>query len=93
VTELAELQTQLLSAATQQVKPGGVIVYATCTLHPAENEGVITYFLGQHPQWQLESVALNPILSHLQTESGWIKIWPHQHAMDGFFMARLKQVT
>ncbi len=93
VTELAELQTQLLSAATQQVKPGGVIVYATCTLHPAENEDVINHFLGQHPQWQLESVALNPILAPLQTESGWIKIWPHQHAMDGFFMARLKQVT
>jgi 16S rRNA (cytosine967-C5)-methyltransferase len=92
VTELAELQTQLLSAATQQVKPGGVIVYATCTLHPAENEGVINHFLGQHPQWQLESVALNPILSPLQTESGWIKIWPHQQAMDGFFMARLRQV-
>jgi 16S rRNA (cytosine967-C5)-methyltransferase len=92
VTELAELQTQLLSAATQQVKPGGVIVYATCTLHPAENEGVISHFLGQHPQWQLESVALNPILSPLQTESGWVKIWPHQQAMDGFFMARLCQV-
>jgi 16S rRNA (cytosine967-C5)-methyltransferase len=93
VTELAELQTQLLSAATQQVKPGGVIVYATCTLHPAENEGVINHFLGHHPQWQLESVALNPILSPLQTESGWVKIWPHQQTMDGFFMARLKQVT
>jgi 16S rRNA (cytosine967-C5)-methyltransferase len=95
VQELSELQGQLLSAATQHVKPGsGVIVYATCTLHPKENEGVITRFLEQHPRWQLdvEKVAANSALAALQAEAGWIKIWPHEQAMDGFFMARLRQV-
>jgi 16S rRNA (cytosine967-C5)-methyltransferase len=92
VMQLSELQTQLLSSATQHIKPngGGVIVYATCTLHPHENEAVIGHFLAQHPQWQLDSTTLNPIFSHFQTNPGWVKIWPHQQAMDGFFMARLK---
>jgi 16S rRNA (cytosine967-C5)-methyltransferase len=93
VMELSTLQTELLRAVVPRVKPGGVIVYATCTLHPEENETVITRFLEEHPQWQLDTVALNPILAPFQTELGWIKIWPHQQAMDGFFMARLRQAT
>lgn len=92
VMELSALQRQLLSAATTHVKPGGVIVYATCTLHPDENEGVITHFLAEHPQWQLDPGGFNPVLDSFQSEQGWVKIWPHQQAMDGFFMARLKQL-
>jgi 16S rRNA (cytosine967-C5)-methyltransferase len=92
VKELSELQLQLLNGAVHHVKPGGVMVYATCTLHPTENEGVMTQFLEQNPTWQLENVASNPILEEFQTDTGWIKIWPHQRLMDGFFMARLKQM-
>jgi 16S rRNA (cytosine967-C5)-methyltransferase len=93
VTELSALQTQLLSAATSYIKPGGVIVYATCTLHPSENEAVITHFLAEHSQWQLDAGAFNPILAPFQSNQGWVKIWPHQQAMDGFFMARLKRTA
>lgn len=90
VKDLSELQAQLLSRAAQHVKPSGIIVYATCTLHPTENEGVITQFLEQHPTWQLDNAASNPILADFQTEVGWVKIWPHQRQMDGFFMAKLR---
>jgi 16S rRNA (cytosine967-C5)-methyltransferase len=93
VTELCALQTQLLSAATSYLKPGGVIVYATCTLHPNENEAVIAHFLAEHPQWQIDEGPLNPIIAPFQSERGWVKIWPHQQAMDGFFMARLMRMS
>jgi 16S rRNA (cytosine967-C5)-methyltransferase len=91
VKELSELQGQLLSAAAGHLKPNGVMVYATCTLHPLENEGAIAHFLEQHPQWELESTRANPLFAHLPSDAGWIKIWPHQQQMDGFFMARLRR--
>jgi 16S rRNA (cytosine967-C5)-methyltransferase len=88
VQELSVLQTQLLNAAAGYTKPKGVIVYSTCTLHPLENEGVVQQFLETHPQWGLELP--NPVLSPLYSAEGWVKIWPHQQSMDGFFMARLR---
>lgn len=88
VKELSVLQTQLLKTAAQHLKPNGAIVYSTCTLHPQENEGVIQQFLETHPHWSLEPP--NSELSVFQSPEGWIKIWPHEHAMDGFFMARLQ---
>jgi 16S rRNA (cytosine967-C5)-methyltransferase len=74
------------------VKPGGVLVYATCTLHPQENENVIQPFLERHSQWQIEPPLLNSSLSAFSTPQGWIKVWPHQYQMDGFFMVRLKRI-
>ncbi|HEY9823957.1 MAG TPA: 16S rRNA (cytosine(967)-C(5))-methyltransferase [Stenomitos sp.] len=91
VSELSVLQTELLNAAAHHVKPGGIMVYATCTLHPSENEAQIQSFLETHPLWHLEPPS--PTLTEFSTEAGWLKIWPHQHEMDGFFMARLRLST
>ncbi|MGB8698175.1 MAG: 16S rRNA (cytosine(967)-C(5))-methyltransferase, partial [Thermosynechococcaceae cyanobacterium] len=91
VQELSVLQNELLEAASQQVKSNGVIVYATCTLHPQENEAVIQHFLATHPHWRLEATPDTAIATAFASETGWVKIWPHQRAMDGFFMARLRQ--
>lgn len=55
VRELSMLQKQLISHTSTFVKPGGVLVYATCTLHPAENEEVISTFLAESPDWQIDS--------------------------------------
>jgi 16S rRNA (cytosine967-C5)-methyltransferase len=88
VQELSALQTQLLNAAAQHLKPNGAIVYSTCTLHPQENEAVIRQFLETHPQWSLEPPKSE--LSTFQSPESWMKIWPHEQAMDGFFMARLR---
>ena len=90
VHELSILQGELLEQAATWVKPGGVLVYATCTLHPQENEGVIQPFLERHPHWQIEPPAPNSPLSAFSMPQGWIKVLPHQHQMDGFFMVRLK---
>jgi 16S rRNA (cytosine967-C5)-methyltransferase len=74
---LAHLQAQLLQVAARWLKPGGVLVYATCTLHPAENEEIIQAFLDSHPNWAAEG---DPLL-----------IWPHRQDRDGFFIQRLRR--
>ncbi|MEN9223920.1 MAG: 16S rRNA (cytosine(967)-C(5))-methyltransferase [Thermostichus sp. HHBFW_bins_43] len=77
IRELARLQTQLLRIAARWVKPGGVLVYATCTLHPAENEDIVQAFLECQPDWAAEG---DPLL-----------IWPHRQDQDGFFSQRLRR--
>lgn len=88
VQDLAQLQGELLNHAATWVKPGGVLVYATCTLHPAENEDIVAQFLATHPTWQLDPPRPPSPLAMLVDPSGWIKLWPHRDQMDGFFMAR-----
>jgi 16S rRNA (cytosine967-C5)-methyltransferase len=90
VQELCALQSQLIESAAQHVKPGGVLVYATCTLHPLENESVVKAFLAHQPQWQIE-VPEDRLFSDFVSGTGWIKVWPHEQAMDGFFMVRLRR--
>ncbi len=91
VAQLAQLQTELLEAVATWVKPQGILVYATCTLHPAENEQQIDRFLQTHPDWQLLPPEPDSPAASFVTTSGWCKVVPHQHHMDGFFMARLQK--
>ncbi|MGK7901844.1 MAG: 16S rRNA (cytosine(967)-C(5))-methyltransferase [Hormoscilla sp.] len=83
VEELSALQRELLEHTATWVKAGGILVYATCTLHPLENERVIQAFLEKHPHWKIDPPP--------GAAEGWVKVWPHRHQMDGFFMVRLKQ--
>lgn len=87
---LALLQTELLNQAATWVKSGGTMVYATCTLHPAENEAVVTKFLAAHANWQLVPPPPHSFLTKFLTPQGWVKVLPHEHDMDGFFMAKLQ---
>lgn len=90
VTELVTLQGELLAQAATWVKPGGSLAYSTCTLHPLENENIIQTFLESHPDWQIASPMPNSNLASFTTSEGWLKVWPHRHQMDGFFMVLLK---
>jgi 16S rRNA (cytosine967-C5)-methyltransferase len=91
VAQLTQLQLELLSKTAEWVKPGGILVYATCTLHPAENENCIQTFLQNHNHWQIQPLPTNHPWGHLTSPQGWLKLWPHRHQMDGFFMVKLQQ--
>lgn len=90
--KLAILQTELLNQAQTWVKAGGILVYSTCTIHPAENEEVIEKFLSTHPHWQLVAPNL-PKEFMIKPERPWLKILPHKHNMDGFFIAKLQKLS
>ena len=91
IQELSLLQAELLSQVSDWVKPGGVLVYATCTLHPLENEAVIQTFLHSHQSWGIDLPIINFPAPGLATAKGAVEVWPHRHQMDGFFMIRLRK--
>lgn len=93
VQELSILQGELLNSASSYVKPGGILVYSTCTLHPLENKTVIESFLEHHPNWQIDPPPSTSPTSAFLTPEGWVEVWPHRHQMDGFFMVRLQEKT
>ncbi|NJR21919.1 MAG: 16S rRNA (cytosine(967)-C(5))-methyltransferase RsmB, partial [Richelia sp. CSU_2_1] len=89
IQQQSQLQSELIANAATFVKSGGVLVYATCTIHPLENERVVRSFLSNNPRWQIEPPTID--LPVKPSPEGWVKVWPHRHQMDGFFMVRLKQ--
>ena len=91
VVELVRLQEELLNEAANWVKAGGILVYATCSLHPDENEQQIQHFLAHHPTWQISPPSIDSPAAAFTTPEGWVKVWPHRDHMDGFFMVRLQK--
>ena len=91
VAELAELQAEILEAAANCLKPEGLLVYATCTLHPAENEAVVEQFLHRHPDWQIAPLPTDSPFQAIVEPEGWLRIWPHREDRDGFFGVRLQR--
>lgn len=90
--ELAGLQDELLEAAAVLVRPGGLLVYSTCTIEPEENEQRIEDFLARHDDFSLESVeGVAP--DDTVTAEGYFTTLPHRHRTDGAFAARLRRVT
>jgi 16S rRNA (cytosine967-C5)-methyltransferase len=87
---IIQLQRELLDKTATWVKVGGVLVYSTCTLNQEENEAAIAAFLYNHPDWHIEPPTPDSPLSNFATPEGWLKILPHQHQMDGFFMVKLR---
>ncbi len=85
--ELAVLQAAILKQSAQHVKPGGVLVYSTCTLEPEENEGVVTTFLADHRDFDVE-----PVSNFLPFgEGAYLHLTPHTHGTDGVFAVRLRR--
>ena len=74
---------------SRYVKPGGVLLYSTCTLLQAENEDVVTAFLAKHPEYHLESFPLPGPLS--EVAAGQCILWPQRLQTDGFFLAKLRK--
>lgn len=86
----AARQRDLLEQAAAVLAPGGVLVYATCSTEPEENETVVSAFLATHPEFSLaDAKAFLPASAHILVDShGFFRALPHQ-GLDGFFAARL----
>lgn len=94
IQELAGLQRQILEQASTYVKPGGTLIYSTCTITNEENLDNVKWFT-EHFPYELES--LDPYLcKELQSETtakGYLQLLPGVHQCDGFFIARMKRKT
>jgi len=84
---LPKVQRDILDNCAQYVRPGGVLLYSTCTLLRRENDDVVDAFLENHPDFFLEHFDL----PHLGPQPGRVTLWPHIHDTDGFFTARLRR--
>ncbi|MBI1922215.1 MAG: 16S rRNA (cytosine(967)-C(5))-methyltransferase RsmB [Geobacter sp.] len=92
VANLAASQKRILRNASQAVKPGGFLLYSTCSTSLAEDEEIVDDFLSENSGFVLENGReLHPEWGDLFTERGMLRSWPHRHGMDGFFAALLKK--
>ena len=89
MTQLPELQRQILEQQARYVKPGGVLLYSTCTLIYEENEGVVKAFLKDHPEFTLERLPLPAPFP--ENTTGMLALVPGEYDTDGFFIARLRR--
>ena len=86
---LAELQQQILAAGAAALKPGGTLVYSTCTISPGENEDVVTGFLAVHEDFSLADLGADvPVWKH-PTMPQTLQTLPNRDRTDGFFIAKL----
>lgn len=95
LSELPALQARLLEEAAKLLRPGGTLVYSTCTIEPAENEQIISRFLAAHPEFtvdrSLSELVPQVLAPNIDRELGAIRILPHHFGSDGFFIARLQK--
>ena len=84
---LPKVQRSILDNCARYVRPGGVLLYSTCTVLDQENNGMVDAFLEDYPEFELEPFAL----PHLGKQPGRITFWPHIHGTDGFFVAKLRR--
>lgn len=94
IPAMQALQATIVEHLASFLKPGGILVYTTCSTEPEENEEVIRTFLGRHPEYHLDSVAgaLPAPARCFLHEGGWFQTWPGPEGLDGFFGARLRRV-
>jgi 16S rRNA (cytosine967-C5)-methyltransferase len=92
VAEMRVKQASILRAAASLVKPGGRLVYATCSLLSEENEDIVASFLSDHPEFV--SLNCSELLKQhgIAAEAGeYLRLWPHVHDTDGFFAAVMER--
>ena len=97
VQELVVKQAAILDSAARLLKPGGRLVYATCSILPQENEAIAEAFTAAHPDFvpldagevlgQLKVEQAASLCSGGETGTAYLRMWPHRHQTDGFFAA------
>ncbi len=97
IVDISALQYGILSEVQRLLRPGGVLVYSTCTIEHEENRGLIERFLRQFDSFEPDASIERLIPAHVTKQCliapGMLQILPHQFQSDGFFIARLKRTT
>ena len=84
---LPQIQADILHNLSRYVKPGGLLLYSTCTVMRAENGDQVSAFLRGHPAYSLEALRLGDRV----VEDGYYQFWPQTDGTDGFFVAKLRR--
>jgi len=93
IERLSRLQKKILKRAVRYLKPGGTLVYSTCTLTRAENDSIVESLLAQHKEFELEDAARYlPEPARHMVRGRYFQALPHRDNTDGFFAARLRKV-
>ncbi len=91
---LPAIQAAILAASATYLQPGGVLVYSTCTVLPAENEEVVTAFLDAHPEFEAMDFTIparDPSVADIVSVRGMVTLLPDANRTDGFFVARMRR--
>lgn len=93
INELKTIQRKILEASSVYVKPGGTLVYSTCTVLKDENSGTVTDFLNSNKDFYIEDLRpfLLDSLKEYADEKGWLQLYPNVQGIDGFFMCRMRK--
>jgi 16S rRNA (cytosine967-C5)-methyltransferase len=93
IKKMSRLQKSIVDRVADYLKPGGVLVYSTCTLTKDENEKVVEDFLERHKEFVLDNAAgYLPGEASALVRGGYFMALPHRHNTDGFFAARMRKV-
>ena len=87
---LGALQRTIFRAAAHVVRPGGLLVYSTCSLEPEENDAQLESFLAENPGWRLEPPPDGTVPATV-LDAGRLRVLPQRHGIDGAFAARLRR--
>jgi 16S rRNA (cytosine967-C5)-methyltransferase len=91
VARMAAFQTDLLAAAIEIVKPGGIVVYSTCSIEPDENERVVEAVSARRGDVRLADIS-RLVPAEVVYRYGMMQTLPHKHGVDGMFAARLERI-
>ncbi|WP_342551932.1 16S rRNA (cytosine(967)-C(5))-methyltransferase RsmB [Paenibacillus sp. FSL R7-0652] len=95
IEEISSLQRELLDRAAPLLKPGGILVYSTCTIEASENEEMVADFLNRHPEYRAIGTPFwsQPEAANWKPVNGGVQILPQYAHSDGFYIARLTRVA
>jgi len=91
ISNMSELQRQMINNCAEKVKSGGFLIYSTCSITEEENEGVIEHFLKEHPDFHLVEIEPKIGMHGLRGLTQCQRLYPHIHHCNGFFIAKLQK--